>query len=62
LSIEDLTFYQVVEAPLPVAPYKNVYYKMTKKQLDNYYNKIDELVEALEAANQEESLAESTKI
>lgn len=62
LSIEDLTFYQVVEAPLPVAPYKNVYYKMTKKQLDNYYNKIDELVEALEAANQEESLVESTKI
>ncbi|WP_392341952.1 cyclic GMP-AMP synthase DncV-like nucleotidyltransferase [uncultured Shewanella sp.] len=61
-SVDDMKFYKVVDVPLPVAPGKNVYYKMTKKQLDNYYNKVDELVEALEAAQGEESLSESSKI
>lgn len=61
-SIDDMKFYQVVDVALPVAPYKNVYYKMTKKQLDNFYRKIDELVEALEAAQVEESLSECSKI
>jgi hypothetical protein len=61
-SIDDLKFYQVVDVPLPVAPYKNVYYKMTKKQLDHFYNKIVDLVEALEATQVEESFSESTKI
>ena len=42
-SVDDMKFYKVVDVPLPVAPGKNVYYKMTKKQLDNYYNKVDEL-------------------
>ena len=57
-----MKFYKVVDVPLPVAPGKNVYYKMTKKQLDNYYNKVDELVEALEAAQEEENLSESSTI
>lgn len=61
-SVDDKKFYQVVDVALPVAPYKNVYYKMTKKQLDNFYTKIDELVEALEAAQVEESLSEASKI
>ncbi|HIF9097708.1 TPA: cyclic GMP-AMP synthase DncV-like nucleotidyltransferase [Photobacterium damselae] len=61
-SVDDMKFYKVVDVPLPVAPGKNVYYKMTKKQLDNYYQKVDELVEALEAAQGKESLSESCKI
>lgn len=60
--IDDMKNYRVVDVALPVAPYKNVYYKMTKKQLDNFYNKIDELIEALEAAQVEESLSECSKI
>ncbi len=61
-SLSDMETYMVTNVPLPVVPYKNVYYKMTEKQLDNFYYKIDELIEALEAAHSEESLAESSKI
>jgi hypothetical protein len=60
--IDDKKNYRVVDVKLPVAPGKDVYYKMTKKQLNNYFNKIDELVEALEAAQAEESLSETSKI
>ena len=48
--------------PLPVAPYKNVYYKMTQHQLDNFYHKIADLVEALEAAKADESGHQASKI
>lgn len=61
-SADDMKFYKVVNVSLPVAPGKNVYYKMTNKQLDNYYNKVDELVEALVAAQIEESISETSKI
>lgn len=47
---------------LPVAPYKDVYYKMTLKQLDNYYYKADALLESLEAAMEESSDHETSKI
>lgn len=59
---EDLNYYQVVVTNLPVEPYKNVYYKMTYKQLDEFYKKIDGLVEALEAVQVEESIVECSKI
>lgn len=44
-----------VTANLPVEPYKNVYYKMTPNQLDNFYDKVEALLEALEAAKEEVS-------
>ena len=47
---------------LPVSPYKNVYYKMTLKQLNNYYEKVTALLDALVAAQNEESEAEASKI
>ncbi|MEZ8189611.1 cyclic GMP-AMP synthase DncV-like nucleotidyltransferase [Vibrio sp. 1F279] len=59
---DDKKDYYTVKITLPVKPKKNIYYKMTKKQLDNFYHKVDELVEALEAAKAEESLSESSKI
>lgn len=62
LDFADLTFYKVAEVKLPVAPKKNVYYKMTNKQLNNFYNRVCDLVEALEAAQTEESISESCEI
>jgi len=59
---EDFSSYNVVDVKLPVAPQENVYYKMTNKQLDNFYKKVDELVEALEAAQSEDSLNECSRI
>lgn len=47
---------------LPVEPYKNVYYKMTLTQKNNFYEKIDILLEALEAAEQEDSEHSASKI
>ena len=51
-----------IEVHLPVEPYKNVYYKMTLKQMDNFYEKISNLLEALEAAEEAESDFEACKI
>ena len=51
-----------IEVKLPVAPNKNVYYKMTSKQKHNFYEKLDELQEALEAALEEDSEHEASKI
>lgn len=47
---------------LPVQPYKNVYYKMSLKQQDNFYNKIEEFLELLEAVEAEESDHEASKM
>jgi len=40
---------------LPVAPSKDVYYKMSLKQADAFYRKLEALLEALEAARDETS-------
>lgn len=47
---------------LPVAPNKDVYYKMSLKLLDNYYDKADALLESLEEAMDESSDHETSKI
>lgn len=47
---------------LPVAPYKNVYYKMTLIQKDKFHEKVDILLEALEEAEREESAHKASKI
>ena len=54
--------FQNIEVKLPVAPYKDVYYKMTSKQKDNYFDRLDALLEALEAALAEGSDHEACKI
>ena len=51
-----------VKTDLPVEPRKDVYYKMTVKQLDNYYRKADALLESLEEALNEVSGRETSKI
>jgi len=61
-EFETLSFKKTVEVDLPVEPYKNVYYKMTLNQLDNYSNKVDDLLEALESARDEESIYEACKV
>ena len=47
---------------LPVEPYKNVYYKMTLIQQDNFFNKISDLLELLEDVDAEESDYEASKL
>ena len=61
-DVETFTFKKSVEVKLPVEPYKDVYYKMTLNQLDNYAGKVDDLLEALVAAKDEESTHEACKI
>ena len=51
-----------IDINLPVQPYKNVYYKMTVNQQDAFYKKVDSLLEALEAARDETSEHECSKI
>lgn len=59
---ESNSFKKSVITPLPVEPKKNVYYKMTLNQLDNFYYKVETLLEALEAADNEDSEHEASKI
>jgi len=47
---------------LPVQPYKNVYYKMTPRQLNTFYDRICDLVEALEAAVSQGADHEASKL
>lgn len=47
---------------LPVEPHKNVYYKMTLMQQDNFFNKISDLLELLEDVDAEESDYEASKL
>lgn len=51
-----------IEVQLPVEPYKDVYYKMTAKQKNNFYDKVDALLEALESAFNKDSDHEACKI
>lgn len=51
-----------IDVSLPVEPCKNVYYKMTLKQQDVFYTKVVDLLEALEAAKDEPSEHECSKI
>jgi uncharacterized protein with NRDE domain len=51
-----------VIATLPVKPFKDVYYKMSLNYLDNFYQKLEALLEALETAREEDSEHESSKI
>jgi len=56
------SYLYTIETPLPVEPYKDVYYKMSPLQLNKYYEKLDSLLEALESAREEESEHETSKI
>ncbi len=51
-----------ISVSLPVEPYKNVYYKMTLIQQDNFFNKISDLLELLEDVDAEESDYEASKL
>jgi len=51
-----------IEVNLPLEPYKNVYYKMSLKQQDGFYEKVDALLEALQTAKNEESDHKASKI
>ena len=62
LDIDTMSFKKTVAVNLPVKPYKNVYYKMTLAQLDNYYNKVDALLEALKSARDNDSAHEASKV
>lgn len=53
---------KVVAVELPVAPEKDVYYKMTDCQLNSFHEKLETLLEALKAARDCESEKEASKI
>lgn len=59
---EEFVTYQNIEVQLPVAPYKDVYYKMTSNQKNNFYERLDALLEGLEAARDEDSDHEASKV
>ncbi|MBO2683072.1 nucleotidyltransferase domain-containing protein [Shewanella algae] len=62
VDLETMAIKKTVAVNLPVKPYKNVYYKMTLAQLDNYYYKVDALLEALECARDNDSAYEASKL
>lgn len=51
-----------IDIRLPVEPRKNVYYKMSEIQQDNFYEKIEALLESLNDAKNEDSRKEACKI
>lgn len=51
-----------ISISLPVEPYKNVYYKMTDLQQNNFYEKVLALEEALVDAKNETSASKTSKI
>ncbi|MDF1829590.1 cyclic GMP-AMP synthase DncV-like nucleotidyltransferase [Cycloclasticus pugetii] len=59
---DSLEFKKCIVTKLPVAPYKDVYYKMSLKQTDEFYRKLETLLEALEAARDEASDYKASKI
>jgi predicted nucleotidyltransferase len=62
LDLDSFSYKWAIDVKLPVQPYKNVYYKMTLNQQDAFYTKAVNLLEALEAARDETSECESSKI
>ena len=59
---ESESYKKSVSINLPVEPFKNVYYKMTLNYMDSFYEKLEALIEALQAAIEEESEHEASKI
>ena len=60
---EDSSKYKKhIVTELPVAPYKDVYYKMSLKQTDEFHEKLETFLEALEAARDESSEHKASKI
>lgn len=51
-----------IDVKLPVEPKKNVYYKMSEIQQDNFYEKVEALLESLNDAKNEDSRKEACKI
>lgn len=51
-----------IDVRLPVEPRKNVYYKMSDIQQDNFYDKVESLLESLKEARDEESKKQACKI
>ena len=62
LTYEDDEYLQGISVPLPVQPFKNVYYKMSLKQQDSFYHRISDLLELLESVVAEESEHEASKM
>jgi hypothetical protein len=57
----ELRTLQDIEVNLPVQPYKDVYYKMSPKQKNNFHKRLCSLLEALETARDEDSDHEASK-
>jgi len=55
-------FKKFISIELPVEPYKDVYYKMSLIQRDNFFQKTESLLEALKAAKDEESDYQASKV
>lgn len=51
-----------INVRLPVEPQKNVYYKMSEIQQDNFYEKVEALLESLHDAKDQDSRKEACKI
>ncbi len=51
-----------IDVRLPVEPRKNVYYKMSDIQQDNFYDKVESLIESLKEARDETSKKQACKI
>lgn len=51
-----------IDISLPVEPQKNVYYKMSEIQQDNFYEKVEALLESLNDARDDDSRNKSCKI
>ncbi|MBB1339294.1 nucleotidyltransferase [Pseudoalteromonas sp. SR44-2] len=62
LDLDSGSQKSTIHIELPVQPYKNVYYKMTENQQDTFYNQVVNLLEAIEAARDEASEHECSKI
>ncbi len=61
-DLESVSFKKSIEVELPVKPFKNVYYKMTLNQTDQFYEKLDALLEVLEEAKGEDSDHKASKL
>jgi hypothetical protein len=59
---EEGEYKKSISVSLPVQPCKNVYYKMSLTQQDNFYNKICDLLELLEDVDAEESDYKASKL